>query len=213
MLGALFAVLTSATSLQAQETPSTPPGYLVISLGPFLEGYPASLFLEYSSDDKKVENEVEWMSLSPIPNDYQLKSGDRGVVYVRALPPGKYYFYRIAENDGNFVFWWRLGIPFAISSGRVTYAGDFKFVAQQGKGLFGLPISKSGYLTVTDESSRDIAVASRKLKSLDLTVLPVDTIAIEPDMLKHPPFCMSEKPEVATPGTDPPICPADGAKQ
>jgi hypothetical protein len=86
-----FLLMPSApwAALKAQE--SAPPsgnGYLVLSLGPMLDKASVALFLEYASDNAAIENEAEWLSVSPAPNDYDLKNGDRGAVYAASLPPG-----------------------------------------------------------------------------------------------------------------------------
>jgi hypothetical protein len=186
--------------------PSEPPGYLVISLGPAQHDVPVGLFLDYASDDRKTSDEVSWRSLWPTPNDYENDNGDRGIVYVEALPPDSYHLNRIAENDANFVYWWGVSVPFAIVSGHVTYAGDFKFVNAYWSGWFGVSVPKGGYVKVANESARDVPIAAKKTKVPELATLPLDLLIVDAAALGAPPFCMAPNSEGAPHGTDYPTC-------
>lgn len=207
-LGVVLALSVPVAGSVAEESSTPPsPGYLVVSIGPSSTMDTISLFAEYKSDDGQIDNRAYWSGMSPFPNDYNSPGGDRGFVFVWSLPAGRYHFYRIEEEDvGDYVYTWRFTLPFAIAPGRTTYAGDLKFVAQQGRGFLGMPIAKGGYVAVSNESNRDIAIAASKAK-FNLAELPVDILKMDVDVLQRPPFCMSEKREIPTPGPDVPLCP------
>ena len=162
------------------------PGYLVITLGTSNASFP--LFLDYASNDHRISNEVQWSPATP--NDLGTDRGEQGVVYVKALPPGRYGFYRIAVNDGSFIHHWTVSLPFTIAANQVTYAGDFDFVLHQARDILGRPIEGGGYFRLSDESIRDIPVAARKALEPGLTDMPVDISPMAAARLDAPPFCL-----------------------
>ena len=175
------------------------PGYLVVTLGSAAARFP--LFLDYASRDRKISEEVEWTPATP--NDLGSDSGEHGVVYVKALPPGRYRFYRIAENDGSFVRRWTLSVPFTITANQVTYAGDFNFVSHRGRDFLDRPITDGGYFRLSDENIRDIPVAARKAREPGLNDMPVDATPLAQIKLNAPPFCLPSDAEAAPPDTAP----------
>ena len=190
--------------------PSTPvraaddaPGYLVVTLGS--ENAHAPLFLDYASSDRKISEEVAWSPSTP--NDLGSDSGENGSVHVKALPPGSYRIYRIAENDGAFVHSWTLALSFTIAANQVTYAGDFDFVAHEGRNILGKPIADGGYFRLSDENVRDIPVAARKALEPGLADMKVDVAPVAEARLGAPPFCLPPS-ATASPSDTAPRCAA-----
>jgi hypothetical protein len=179
------------------------PGYLVITLGTSNATYP--LFLDYASSDHRISEEVQWSPATP--NDLGSNRGEQGVVYVKALPPGRYGIYRIALNDGSFIHHWTLSLPFTIAANQVTYAGDFDFVLHQARDILGRPIAGGGYFRLSDESIGDIPVAARKALEPGLIEMPVDSSPMAAARLDAPPFCLPLAGSAA-PSDTAPRCPA-----
>lgn len=202
----LFGGPLCSSALWAAESATTP-GYLIAALGTGQNAQ--SLFFDYSSTDGRISDEIEWRSHSRAPNDFDDHRDNRGIVYVKALPPGTYRFYRIAENDGAFIHVWKFSIPFTIAAGHVTYAGDFAFVSITGRNFLGSPVPDGGYFNFSDESIRDIPIAALKARLPALTDMPVDLTTIDRSTLDAPPFCMPSGFDVVSPqGSTAPRCAA-----
>ena len=175
------------------------PGYLVVTLG--TENAQAPLFLDYASSDRRISDEIEWTPSTP--NDLGSDDGEHGTVYVKTLPSGRYSIYRLAENDGTFVRSWTLSLSFTIAANQVTYAGDFDFVAHEGRNILSKPIADGGYFRLSDESVRDIPVAARKARQPGLADMKVDVSPMSEAKLSAPPFCLPPDARAAPSDTAP----------
>ena len=178
-------------------------GYLVVTLGTSNANFPLSL--DYASSDHRISEEVEWTPATP--NDLGTDRGEQGVIHVKALPPGRYLFYRVAVNDGSFIHRWAVSLPFTIAANQVTYAGDFTFILHQDRNILDRPMAGGGYFRVSDQSIRDIPVAARKALEPGLTDMHADTSPVAAAGLDAPPFCLPPA-SSAAPSDGAPICKA-----
>lgn len=179
------------------------PGYLVVTLGTSNASFP--LALDYASSDHRISEEVQWSPATP--NDLGTDRGEQGVIHVKALPPGRYLFYRVAENDGSFLHRWDVSMPFTVKANQVTYAGNFDFILHQARDILDRPMAGRGYFRLHDDSIRDIPVAARKSREPALTDMPLDSSPMAAAALDAPPFCLVPA-SAAAPFDDAPRCDA-----
>jgi hypothetical protein len=113
-------------------------------------------------------------------------SKEKGKVQVRHLAPGQYEIFNIREvyNNGLLQIDYNLkqdiSIPFEIKAGRVTYLGEFKAIGLAGKNLFGTTVTAGIKYLVTDQSTRDLPIASQRGASgdVDVAVPDVDRLGL-----------------------------------
>ncbi len=124
----------------------------------------------------------------------EISYGDKGVVLVKDLPPGKYEifdvdnFYNTGYVQKNFWLKSPVSIPFEIKPGAATYIGEFKAFPVFGNNVFGLPIPAGVRFVVSDQSARDLPIARQKNPNVGEVQIAIPDV----DSLNNPVF--SSKP-------------------
>jgi len=145
---------------------------------------------------------------------------EEGIVVVRALPPGDYEFFQFSGEEqlgiriprtrytvrpGDYEFFplagenrqaiarARYSMPFTIKAGETTYLGNFHLlVRRQTNGFPGLNSFSGYFFRLTDENSRDLAIAKNKKP---LAAGPVN-VAVADEVQLHAPL-FNSNPDVS----------------
>lgn len=174
----------TAPSATGAEKPKE--GYLVVSLlrdksSPLgSDSYEGRVSASYSNAAHGRE-EITYcapgsINVDDVPTDFENAEGD-GAVYTKSLPPGTYAFYNISVSTDcgapNTTFYSAVNFPFTIQPGRVTYVGEFHFLARLHPRFFSKPDGVVG-VVVSDQSARDLPIADKKARlppfQVDITV-------------------------------------------
>jgi hypothetical protein len=150
-------------------------GYLIGSIGSTeLPGY-GSYEIEFRSKDKKILGHIilnaRGTAKDPLTQLDWNVSNWKGIAFDVALPPGEYEFsgMHLGCSQCPFQRTSTFSVPFRINSNESLYVGEIKcHVALTPLGpKSDRYVPSGGYLSITDESARDIPVIRMKFRDLE----------------------------------------------
>ena len=105
---------------------------------------------------------------APTPRIVNTKEMNVGVLSLN-FPEGEYVIHDVVTNFAGYPSGYSISgksefsIPFSVRRGQVTYLGQYLAHRVTGKNVFGKDVTAGIYFVVTDEQSRDIAIASTRI--------------------------------------------------
>lgn len=118
--------------------------------------------------------------------DFQFDDrAERGVVLVRAMPPGDYVLsgFSLVWANNAFTPQKALAIRFTVKSGQATYLGNYQFTEVTGSNVWGMTVPEGGFFAVEDRAATELPLAQRKGLSPQM---PVINATVDADRLNHP---------------------------
>lgn len=118
--------------------------------------------------------------------DFQFDDrAERGVVVVRAVPPGDYVLsgFSLVWANNSFTPQKALAVRFTVKSGQATYLGNYQFTEVTGNNVWGMTVPEGGFFAVEDRAATELPLAQRKGLSPQM---PVINATVDADRLNHP---------------------------
>lgn len=154
-------------------------GYLVYSIGTIVRPMTFSfLYRKVPKDAKPKWNgsmscdcmASHWWTAETYPKDIDYSGRESGFVVVEKLPPGQYEIYNYGITGTNIVSTinWSSNVPFSIpfniEPGKATYIGNFARGCWCARST--AIADYLGYFVISDNSTRDLAIARTKEPAL-----------------------------------------------
>lgn len=89
----------------------------------------------------------------------------KGMVGSLRLAPGEYEIYNVEARYGSNWFSVKqdFSIPFTVSTGAITYVGEYTFDAIYGTNVFGSSIPAGPVISIGDQQARDVTAIKTRL--------------------------------------------------
>lgn len=158
--------------------------------------YSSHRFL-FRSRDGTREGEFVWLQNNWFSSDKPdfTQPGKAGELTVVKLAPGEYelYSYSVFQNGYPATMTYgpreSFAIPFTVKTGQATYLGEYMAVATFGKNIFGGTVNGGPIYVVSDELTRDTAIAKAEMPA----IARVESAVPKPATLRPPLFASKPK--------------------